>query len=81
MNHRAGLSEELSIDDQSWIGSLASIGALVGTILSWFLTRVLSARKGLIVSSVGIVTGWGLVFIGAQETICISANKTNLNVI
>ena len=60
-------SEDLNIDEESWIGSLASIGALAGTIVSQVLNRYISARHGLIVSAAGSFLGWGLIFSAAQE--------------
>ena len=44
-------TQELSIDETSWLGSLASVGALIGTMVSWIVTRYLSARQ---------VYRWGL---------------------
>ena len=44
-------TQELSIDETSWLGSLASVGALIGTMVSWIVTRYLSARQ---------VCRWGL---------------------
>ena len=59
-------TQELGIDETSWFGSLASVGALVGTSLSWIVTRFLSARQGLILCSTGLVMGWALIFSAAQ---------------
>lgn len=56
----------LSIDEASWFGSLASVGALVGTAVSWIVTSHLSARQGLILCSAGLVMGWALIFSAAQ---------------
>ena len=61
--------EDLNIDEESWIGSLASVGALIGTVASQVATRYSSARHGLILSSVGSVLGWSLIFAAAQESI------------
>jgi len=60
------VEQELTIGDESWIGSLANIGALVGTIISWFLTKFMSVRHGLLVASFGTILGWALLFISAQ---------------
>lgn len=59
-------TQELGIDETSWFGSLASVGALVGTSVSWIVSRWLSARQGLILCSTGLVTGWALIFSAAQ---------------
>ena len=59
-------TQELGIDETSWFGSLASVGALVGTSVSWIVTRWLSSRQGLILCSSGLLTGWALIFSAAQ---------------
>ena len=66
-NIRLTNAEDLNIDEESWIGSLASVGALVGTLVSQVLTRYISARHGLIISALGSVLGWSLIFSAAQE--------------
>ena len=35
-------------------------------MLSWMVTRCLSARQGLILCSIGLVMGWALIFSAAQ---------------
>ena len=67
--------EDLNIDEESWIGSLASVGALVGTFVSQVVTRYISARHGLILSSVGSLLGWSLMFVAAQENNIIQQTK------
>ena len=71
--------EELNIDDESWIGSLASVGALIGTFASQVSTRYISARHGLILSSVGSLMGWSLIFVASQENNIIQQTKLSIN--
>ena len=63
---RSEYDEELNIDEESWIGSLASIGALLGTILSLVLTRYISARQSLLICCLGAVLGWVLIVSSSQ---------------
>ena len=69
--------EDLNIDEESWIGSLASVGALVGTFVSQVVTRYINARHGLILSSVGSALGWSIIFLAAQENNISTENKLN----
>ena len=71
--------EELNIDDESWIGSLASVGALIGTFASQVSTRYISARHELILSSVGSLMGWSLIFVASQENNIIQQTKLSIN--
>ena len=70
-NFRQSLGDKVGVDEQSWIGSLGNMGILTGTILSWLITKFLSARIALINTSLGIVLGWVLVFTGAKTSLLI----------
>ena len=51
----------MSLEQQSWVGSAASVGALLGTLLARKMAQTLGARKGLIVCGVASVVGWALI--------------------
>ena len=68
---RVTMGEKVGVEEQSWIGSLGNMGILTGTMLSWLIARLLSARIALINCSLGIVMGWALIFTGAKTNLLV----------
>ena len=62
---------DVSRKQESWIGSASNVGALAGTMLSWVVTSHVSARVGLCVTSVGMLTGWSLVLLASWLNIIV----------
>jgi len=59
----------VSLEQQSWVGSAASVGALLGTLLARKVAQTLGARKGLIVCGVASVIGWALILTSSQVSL------------
>ena len=59
----------MSLEQQSWVGSAASVGALLGTLLARKMAQTLGARKGLIVCGVASVVGWALILTSSQVSL------------
>lgn len=55
----------VSLEEQSWIGSSASVGALIGTLLSRVLAKQIGSRRGLIICGFASVAGWVLIFLSS----------------
>ena len=72
-------SADLNIDQESWIGSLAVFGAIIGTTVSQIVTRYISARQGLIISAVGSVMGWSFIFSAAQDNYIVKNFRINMS--
>ena len=70
-NFRETMGEKVGVEEQSWIGSLGNMGILTGTILSWLIARLLSARIALINCNLGLVLGWALIFTGAKTNLLV----------
>ena len=73
MFHRfsESLGEKVGVEEQSWIGSLGDMGILTGTVLSWPIAKLLTARIALIHCSLGIVLGWAAIFTGAKTNLLV----------
>jgi len=61
---RASLN--LTLEQQSWVGSSPSFGGFVGSVLSGFTAKTLGARRGILLCSVVACLGWFLVFLAAS---------------
>lgn len=66
---RDSLDYPLSIEYQSWIGSTGYVGALIGTVLSIFISKYVGARKVLIFCGGASLIGWIFVFISSSFTL------------
>ena len=71
LNFRVTMGEKVGVEEQSWIGSLGNMGILTGTMLSWLIARLLSARIALINCNLGLVLGWALIFTGAKTNLLV----------
>ena len=63
VHHRASLN--LTVEQQSWIGSSPSFGGFVGSLVSGLTSKSLGARRGLLLSSLISCLGWLLIFLAA----------------
>jgi len=63
---RDSLDYPLSLEAQSWIGSTANIGAVLGTICSRFFSKHIGARQGLALCGATTVTAWVFIFISSM---------------
>ena len=61
---RASLN--LTLEQQSWVGSSPSFGGFVGSLLSGLTAKSLGARRGLLLCSVVACLGWFLIFLAAS---------------
>ena len=60
---RASLN--LTVEQQSWIGSSPSFGGFVGSLVSGLTSNSLGARRGLLLCSLISCLGWLLIFLAA----------------
>ena len=56
----------LTDDEDSWVGSLALLGALLGAVPAGCLTDWLGRKRFLIILSLPYVLGWGLIVAALQ---------------
>ena len=61
VHHRDSLN--LTVEQQSWIGSSPSFGGFVGSLVSGLTSNSLGARRGLLLSSIISCLGWLLIFL------------------
>lgn len=56
-------------DEASWIGSLAPIGAVIGSIPAGYLANILGRRQLLLLLTAPMLFGWVTIII-AQDSVC-----------
>ena len=64
---RASLN--LTLEQQSWVGSSPSFGGFIGSLLSGLTAKSLGARRGLLLCSVVASCGWFLIFLAASLSV------------
>ena len=62
-DHRASLN--LTVEQESWIGSSPSFGGFIGSLMSGFTSKSVGARRGLLLCSLISCLGWLLIFLAA----------------
>jgi len=60
---RASLN--LTVEQESWIGSSPSFGGFIGSLMSGFTSKSVGARRGLLLCSLISCLGWLLIFLAA----------------
>ena len=68
MEHHFG-PQIIDVDAQSWIGSLVSLGLMVGSLIGGFLSDFFSEKVCFLITSPFIIGGWICIFCTNQSTL------------
>jgi SP family facilitated glucose transporter-like MFS transporter 8 len=63
-------TEGLTTTEESWIGSLAPLGALVGALPAGYVANLIGRKRLLLLLTIPYLLGWFLIIVAAKSVSC-----------